>query len=85
MIRETLLKASKLGHSARSIGRRGNESTERKRERNTSETDTAKCERNHASLISERANNRASREDLYRELYFQLYTYFIAAGIDFPR
>lgn len=85
MIRETLLKASKLGHGARSIGRRGSESVERKRERNSSETDTAKRERNHASLIGERTNNRAIRKGLYRELYFQLYTYFIVPRIDFPR
>lgn len=32
MIRETLLKASKLGRGARSTGRRGNESIDRKRE-----------------------------------------------------
>lgn len=82
MIRETLLKASKLGHGARSIGRRGNESTDRKRETTAK---PLKHERNHASLIGERANNRASRESPYRELYFQLYTYFITAGIHFPR
>lgn len=87
MIRETLLKASKLGHGARSTGRRGNESTDKKRERGTTAKPTPlKHERNHASLIGGvRANNRASREGPYRESHFQLYTYFITAGIHFPR
>lgn len=40
-------------------------------------------ERNHASLIGEQANNRAGPAKLHRELYFQRYVYFMAAGYIF--
>lgn len=71
MIRETLIKTSKLGREARSIGYCGIKS--RDRERENSGADIANV------IMWVWSASKRIIEPVYRELYFQLYTYFIAA------
>lgn len=70
MIRETLLKTSKLSREARSIGCCNIKS----RERENGRINTANV------IMRVWSANKQIIAPVYRELYFQFYTYFIAAG-----